>query len=140
MNLKTLLILAINKKMPKQARNTRQKELLDEEVNKFGAFFSAEELLSKAKKKDEKIGIATVYRFLKGLSDKRKIHSYTCCRKTIYSVDKRSHCHFICEKCGKVSHIDVSSIDFIKDRIKGSICHFQIDVTGICDDCKKKEK
>ena len=75
---------------------------------------------------------------IKDLSDKRQIHSYVCNRKTIFSKEDKSHCHFICKKCGKIEHIKVNSLDFIKNKINGSICHFQIDVTGLCDDCSKK--
>jgi Fe2+ or Zn2+ uptake regulation protein len=120
-------------------RQTKQKELLNEEIKKFNSFFTAEELLIKAKKKDLKLGIATVYRFLSDLVNKRQIHSYVCNRKTIYSTKDNSHCHFICEKCGKIEHIQVNSLDFIKNKIKGSICHFQIDVSGLCDKCFKSQ-
>ena len=119
-----------------KARNTKQKEILKEEIKKFNSFFTVEELLEKSKKKDPKIGIATIYRFLKELVKKRELHSYTCNRKTIYSIDKKSHSHFKCEKCGKTSHINIDSLDFIKNKIEGSICHFQMDVNGICKNCR----
>jgi Fe2+ or Zn2+ uptake regulation protein len=118
-------------------RQTKQKEILNEEIRKFNSFFTAEELLAKANKIDSNIGIATIYRFLSDLVNKRQIHSYTCNRKTIYSIQDNSHCHFICEKCGKVEHIQVDSLDFIRNKINGSICHFQIDVTGLCNKCSK---
>ena len=120
-------------------RQTKQKELLNEEVKKFNSFFTAEELLTKTNKRDSKLGIATVYRFLSDLLTKRQIHSYVCNRKTIYSTQNNSHCHFTCEKCGKVEHIHVNSLDFIKNNINGSICHFQIDVTGLCNQCSKNK-
>ena len=123
--------------MVKKSRQTKQKEVLDEVIKKFDSFFTAEELLTKVNKKDLKIGIATVYRFLKELVSKSQIHSYICNRKTIYSLENNSHCHFTCEKCGKVEHIKVDSLDFLKDKIEGSICHFQIDVSGICSSCRK---
>jgi len=123
--------------MVKKLRQTKQKELLDREVKKIKSFFTAEELLIKIKKKDSNLGIATVYRFLNDLVNKRQIHSYVCNRKTVYSIDKNSHCHFICQKCGKVEHIQVNSLDFIKNKINGSICHFQIDINGLCDKCSK---
>jgi Fe2+ or Zn2+ uptake regulation protein len=124
--------------MVKKLRQTKQKEIINEELKKFNSFFTAEELFIKANKKDSNFGIATVYRFLKDLSDKRQIHSYVCNRKTVYSTQDKSHCHFICENCGNVEHIQVSSLDFIKNKINGSICHFQIDITGLCDKCSKK--
>lgn len=129
------MIVIINKKM--KERLTKQKELLQEEINKINSFFTAEELLNKVNKKNKKIGIATIYRFLKNLTKKGKLHSYLCDRKTIYSIHKKSHCHFICEKCGKTEHIEIKNIDFIKNKIKNTICHFQIDISGICEKCKK---
>ena len=120
-----------------KSRQTKQKELLNEEVKHMDSFFTAEDVFAKINKKDKKLGIATIYRFLRNLVDTGQIHSYICNRKTIYSLDKESHCHFTCEKCKKVSHIEINSLDFIKNRINGSICHFQIDVFGTCSDCKK---
>lgn len=121
--------------MERKSRNTRQKELLTEEIKKLSSFFTADDLLSNANKRDGNIGIATVYRFLADLVKKRSIHSYTCNRKSLYSLKEGSHCHFICEKCGKTEHIHVKSLDFIKNQINGSMCHFQIDVVGICERC-----
>jgi len=123
--------------MERKSRNTKQKELLNEEVKKFNSFFTAEELLIRSKKKDSHLGIATIYRFLSDLTDKSKLHSYICNRKTIYSSQDNSHCHFTCKKCGKIEHIKVNSLDFIKNKINGQICHFQIDVTGLCKECSK---
>ncbi|HJO14566.1 MAG: transcriptional repressor [Candidatus Pacearchaeota archaeon] len=117
------------------SRNTRQKELIIEEIEKFNRFFNSEELFERVKNKDGKIGIATVYRVLKDLKGKHRLHSYVCDRKTIYSKDSRSHCHFRCEKCGEVSHVNVEKLDFLKKNFPGDICHVQIDVTGICPNC-----
>jgi len=68
------------------------------------------------------------------------LHSYFCGKKTIYSNDKNNHSHFICEKCGKTTHMNIDQIDFIKKKIKGSICHMQIDIYGICESCLEKGK
>ena len=82
--------------------------------------------------------MATVYRFLKKLSKEGKIHKYLCNRKTIYSSNIKSHCHFICETCGDVKHINLKKLDFLNKEVKGNICHFQIDISGICEQCKTK--
>ena len=115
-------------------RNTKQKKIIEECIMKMSSFFTVEELFQKVNKYDLKIGIATIYRYLRSLKNKRKIHSYLCNRKTVYSIDNKSHCHYVCQKCGKIKHFDVRTIDFLK--IKESICHFQIDVYGICNKCK----
>ncbi len=123
--------------MGRISRNTKQKELIKNELKSFKSFFAAEDLYKKVKNKDEKIGIATVYRMLNELSKGEKLHSYLCGNKTVYSTGSRNHFHFICEKCSKVSHIEVKNIDFIKKKIKRNICHMQIDIYGVCDNCAK---
>ena|SRR3989344_3453823 len=133
-----LLILIINKKMHKLSRQTSQKSILQTEAGKFKSFFTADELYQKIRRKDNRIGVATMYRFLRELRENNKIHSYMCNRKTIYSISEKNHCHFLCQQCGKVLHISVESIDFLKRNFKGEICHFQINVEGVCESCKAK--
>ncbi len=120
------------------SRKTNQKKLIEEEINYLSSFFDAEKLYKKVSKKDKNIGIATVYRFLKNLLKEGKIHSYVCNRKTIYSSNIKSHCHFICEDCGNIKHIDLKKLDFLQKEVKGDICHFQLDITGKCEKCQTK--
>ena len=118
-----------------KSRLTKQKEFLNEQLKDLGSFFTADDLHGKAKSKD--IGIATVYRFLNILVKEGKIHSYSCNRKTIYSTNKKNHCHFVCELCNSVKHIDLRKVDFLHKEVKGKICHFQVNITGICEKCQK---
>lgn len=126
--------------MVKQSRKTKQKELIRSEISTFPTLFTADELYDRIKKKDNTIGIATVYRFLKDLRKKKELHSYLCDRKMIYSREKNNHCHFICQKCESVTHFNIDKIDFLQTKIKGEICHFQIDVHGVCETCLNQEK
>lgn len=126
--------------MVKQSRKTKQKELIRSEISTFPTLFTADELYDRIKKKDNTIGIATVYRFLKDLRKKKELHSYVCDRKMIYSREKNNHCHFICQKCESVTHFNIDKIDFLQTKIKGEICHFQIDVHGVCETCLNQEK
>jgi Fe2+ or Zn2+ uptake regulation protein len=122
--------------MPRLPRQTAQKTLLRKELKNFDSFFTAEDLHEKVKSRN--IGISTVYRFLKELKNKNEIHNYICDRKSIYSKNKNNHCHFICQKCGKLAHIDIDSLDFLNNKIIGSICHFQVDIEGVCKYCQNK--
>jgi Fe2+ or Zn2+ uptake regulation protein len=118
-------------------RHTKQEEVLSEEIKKLTSFFTAEELFSKVHVRNTKIGIATVYRWLKFLVEQGEVHSYLCERKTIYSTNTKNHCHFCCELCGKKKHINLKNIGVLQEGIKGKMCHFQVDVTGICEECLK---
>lgn len=106
-------------------RWTRQKQMLTEELDKMKGFFSAEAFYEQVQKRDTKIGIATIYRFLK----ESELHAYMCDRRQVYSKQK-THCHFICERTGKIIHFDVDSIDFLKNKFKGSITSVQVEVRG----------
>ena len=123
--------------MAKDFRETKQKKILREELEKFDSFFTSEELHDKAKKRDARIGVATVYRFLANMKKMSRLHSYTCGRKAVYSGNLDSHCHFICQKCGKKMHITMDKLDFLRKNFKGRVCHFQIDISGICQECAK---
>ena len=119
-------------------RSTQQKKILRESVVAFNSFFNAEEVYTKVR--THKVGIATVYRFLKNMEEQGELHSFLCNRRTIYSTNKNNHCHFTCEKCGKVKHLPAKNLDFLPVGIEGEVCHIQIDVTGICKECKGKRK
>ena len=86
-------------------RTTTQKKQIDSSLGSFSAFFTAEELLKKVQGVKSKVGLATIYRFLKKKVESGELHSYQCDRRTIYSLDTRSHCHFHCEECGNISHM-----------------------------------
>jgi len=124
--------------MIKKSRKTKQKEIIEESASKIDGFFTAEDLFKTVKKKDFNVGIATVYRVLKDLKEKNKVHSYNCNRKALYSNKKISHCHYICERTGKITHFNIDSLDFLKeiqDKIPGTISSFQLEIRGTCEKC-----
>ena len=124
-----------------QTRKTTQKIIIQKELDTIDTFFTAEDLLQKIQKKHTHIGIATIYRFLNDLKNSNLLYSYTCDRRQVYSKQKKSHCHFICEKTGKTTHFEIDSLDFLKNKIPGTIKSFQLEIRGICkNDCTKCSK
>lgn len=119
-------------------RNTKQKETINKEIKKIKSFFTAEDLYDKLKSTNPNIGLATIYRHLKKLREDKDIFSYTCEGKRIYSKENKSHCHFTCEETGKIIHFDIDSLDFLKNKIPGTISSFQIEIKGVCKECAKK--
>jgi len=120
-----------------KSRNTKQKETITKELESLNGMFDADKLYDKVKIKDKSVGIATIYRYLKEMKSEGELYSYICNRRTIYSKGKNSHCHFICEKTGKIIHFEIDNIDFLKNKIPGNITSFQIEVKGVCDECSK---
>jgi len=124
-----------------QKRNTRQKDIIQKKLEGIDTFFNAEELWEAVKKEQKNVGIATIYRFLNEMKQNNLIYSYKCNRRTVYSKQNKSHCHFVCESTGKIIHFNIDSLDFLKDKIPGSIKSFQLEVRGICKDkCRKCSK
>jgi len=126
--------------MERRSRKTIQKELIEKTVSSINSFFTAEDIYKLIKKEDSKIGIATIYRFLNNLRKKNKIYSYICDRKTLFSKEKNSHCHYTCEKTGKIIHFEIDNLEFLKEikrKIPGTIKSIQLEVKGICDGCVK---
>ena len=122
-------------------RSTRQKQYIQKKLDEIDAFFNAEDLLEAAKKENKKIGIATIYRFLNELKKDNLIYSYRCNRRTVFSNQNKSHCHFICENTGKIIHFRIDSLDFLKNKIPGTIKSFQLEVKGTCNEkCKTCQK
>lgn len=116
-------------------RTTQQLEALQEATKQLRDFFDAQTLHEQAQKHDEEIGIATVYRYLKDATSQGDLHKYRCNNRSVYTTQKKSHCHFICEKTGQVTHFELESIDFLTDKVPGSIKSIQIEVKGECEDC-----
>lgn len=116
--------------MSKVNRLTKQKEELTKIVKSFSSFFGVKEIQTRTE-----LPLATIYRYLKEQVENGTLHTYRCNGKSIYSTKKRSHCHFICEETGKVTHFDIDNLDFIQDKIPGSIESFQIEVRGVCPKC-----
>jgi Fe2+ or Zn2+ uptake regulation protein len=121
-------------------RNTKQKEVIQKELDGIDVFFTSDELHKKVAEHNKHIGIATIYRFLNERKKENKVYSYICDNKSVYSKNKNSHCHFVCEKTGKVIHFTIDSLDFLKNKIPGSIKSFQIEVKGICNTCVPEKK
>ncbi|MFT4250244.1 MAG: Fur family transcriptional regulator [Candidatus Woesearchaeota archaeon] len=119
-----------------RSRTTKQYQTLKEAINKCSTFFDVPELLAAANKLDTDISQATVYRFVKAEVEANNLFAYRCGSSRVFTKNKQSHCHFICENSGKVIHFDVDNIDFLKDKIPGKISSFQIEVRGVCNDCK----
>ena len=113
------MILILNNTMTKTSRKTKQKDLINKEINKFKTFFKAEDLYKKIRTIDKNIGLATIYRALKELRKNKKIHSYTCENKLVYSKENKSHCHFICEETGEL-YKNESKLYACSNQIVGS--------------------
>lgn len=122
-------------------RNTKQRELILNIINKSYSHFNAYEVYGLCKEKIPNISLGTVYRNLNSLVEDKCIRLIK-----IDDVSQRydriddKHAHFICIRCGIIK--DVHDRYFEDDfSIDGNmVIDYEIDFKGICNECLKREE
>ena len=126
-------------------RNTIQRALVLETVNKLQNHATADEIYEAIISEHPNISRATVYRNLKLLSEMGEIR-----RLEIPGGPDRfdprvhNHCHVKCEKCGRLFDVDMDYISGLENNIRDShgfdFTGYDIIFRGICPECKEKPK
>ena len=127
--------------------NTKQKTILLEVLEKNQHHVTAEDIISILHREGEKVGRATVYRFLRELEENGKVKKYTLGEKNTayyqYVGDNpcNGHYHLMCDVCGKLEHLDHSVTDAFAESAKNSF-GFEIDCRKTvfyvkCKECTK---
>ncbi|KQQ99396.1 Fur family transcriptional regulator [Deinococcus sp. Leaf326] len=84
-------------------RSTRQRDVISRVLDTAEGPLGVAEVLGRAQGDLPGLGIATVYRTLKLLTDQGRIHPVTLDGETLYEASGRGHHHhFSCTACGKV--------------------------------------
>jgi Fur family ferric uptake transcriptional regulator len=123
-------------------RLTRQRQLVLEILENSPGHLDAEMVLAKAKERDKRIGIATVYRTLAlfkqlGLAEE---HSLGEDHGHFEAANKeKPHFHFACLKCGKIIEFESPQVM----RLAQSMCvkkglrvvEVNLDFRGFCAKC-----
>jgi Fur family ferric uptake transcriptional regulator len=128
----------------KGRRITTQRKLLFDLLAESGEHIDAGELYVKAREKDPRISLATVYRNLSLFKGAGLVKEHTFIEgHHHYEVKgKKGHQHLVCLGCGKVTEFKSPLVAKLKDEA-GRANGFDIkDVTvyleGYCTDCRKK--
>jgi Fur family transcriptional regulator, ferric uptake regulator len=133
-----------------QTRGLRQSSRRDRVVEAFlnlKGHTSAEELLSHVRKADNRIGLTTVYRTLKlltecGMAVERKFN------RQVSSFEPnrlgKHHDHLICLKCGRIVEFENKTIENLQENVARNhsfhITHHILDLYGYCLDCSSPGK
>ena len=122
-------------------RNTIQRSLVFEAVNKLQCHATADEIYEAIVKDHPNISRATVYRNLKLLSDSGEIRKLD----VPGGADRfdhlcHDHCHVKCVKCGRIFDVDMEYITGLEKNIKDNhgfmFTGYEILFRGICPDCQ----
>ena len=126
-------------------RNTIQRSLVFEAVNKLQSHATADEIYEKLVTEHPNVSRATVYRNLKLLSETgyiRKIEIPGGADRFDHMC--HDHCHVKCEKCGRVFDVDMEYITGIEKNIKDDrgfkFTGYDILFRGVCPDCQGSQK
>jgi Fur family ferric uptake transcriptional regulator len=122
----------------RRLNTTAQREAIVEQFLRTRDHISIDELLTKVRKRQPKVGYATVYRTLKllvdsGLAVERQFGD----GQARYEVVGDHHDHLICVKCGLILEFEDTEIERLQDRIAHRLGGFTVlrhrhELYGLC--------
>ena len=106
-------------------------------------------LLEEIKRRELNISRATLYRCLDLLVESGVLKKITVDDKNppcyqLCEHDDHNHFHLVCEKCGKLIHLDCEKIEELVEHIEEDH-HFKVNPSrvvlyGLCEKCRLKEE
>jgi Fur family ferric uptake transcriptional regulator len=122
-------------------RVTRQRLLVADALAAVGRQVSAQDLYARLRRRDPRIGRATVFRTLEALvaagvarrlEQDGHVYGYVACRP-------EHHHHLACDRCGRVEEIEEGYIRPVADRVAAdlgfTIDDARLDFYGLCAVC-----
>ncbi len=130
-----------------RGRNTRQKRVVEDMLDRHEDFVSAQELHLLIRQAGESVSLATVYRILQsyqqdGLVDVLR----TADGEALYRkcADPGHHHHLVCRVCGAAEEVQAPTVEKWADRIAAehgfTDIEHTIEVFGLCPRCTKKHR
>jgi Fur family transcriptional regulator, ferric uptake regulator len=125
-------------------RQSSQRDRVAETFLSQKGHVSAEELLAKVRIKDQRVGLATIYRTLKlltecGLAVERKFNRQVSTFEP--SRLGQHHDHLVCLGCGKIMEFENKNIETLQEEVAREhaffIAHHVLDLYGYCLECSK---
>lgn len=121
---------------------TDQRLAILEVLSRGRAHVSAQEVFENVKPKYKEIGFATVYRFLKQLSEREFVTEVRMgSLPARYELTpKAHHDHLTCSKCGKIVEFenrDIEDLQILVAKNNGfQLTGHVLELYGICPDCQ----
>jgi Fur family ferric uptake transcriptional regulator len=111
----------------KRLNTTTQREVIVDHFLRTSDHISIEELLARVRKRQQKVGYATVYRTLKllvdaGLAVERQFGD----GQARFEVVGDHHDHLICAKCGLILEFEDDEIERLQERIAQRLGGFSV--------------
>jgi Fur family ferric uptake transcriptional regulator len=129
----------------KNLKITGQRKLILDAFLRNEEHISAEELYDQLKKDYPGIGLATIYRTLKLLSEcglANEIHFSEGVTRYEHRFGHEHHDHLICLSCGKYIEVVDPEIEELQARLAKKnnfrILRHRMEIYGICQECSEK--
>ena len=129
--------------LDKGLKSTRQREAILDEFLRVGSHISTEELYLRLRRKNPRIGYATVHRTLKlfaecGIAEQRHFGDGQA-RYEASDLDEH-HDHLICVTCGKIVEFEDPRIERLQEEVARqhgfSIERHRLELYGCCESCR----
>jgi Fur family ferric uptake transcriptional regulator len=127
-------------------KSTAQRDTIAKVFLATQRHISVEELYQEVKRRNPRIGYATVYRTLKlltecGIAVERHFRDGEA---RYESGQKSHHDHLICEACGKIVEFEEPRIESLQEEIARQLSFrltgHKMELYGLCRDCQKARK
>ncbi len=136
----------LNSYLEKQTlKQTRQRKVVVEEFLSLDRHVDAEDLHGIVRKRDPKVGLATVYRTLNllkeaGLADQKSFRD----GRSVFEIHRpdHHHDHLVCLDCGKIMEFENDEIENLQEKVAEGLgfklTGHRLDLYGHClrRDCK----
>ena len=129
-------------------RMTQQRKLIVEEVYSHHDHFDADELMEHLQEliSQRKVSRPTVYRTLSELVEAGLLRKMSLGGRSVFEHDYGypRHDHLHCQVCNRLIEFQSSDLERIRDQVakqhEFQVVGHRLFVTGICSECRKRQK
>ena len=123
-------------------RNTNQRQLILEFIERSLTHPTAEQVFQAVRKKLPRISFGTVYRNLDILEKQGSITGLKYSKEHVrYQAGPDDHYHFVCEHCDKIENLEMNEMVDLNSQVAKrhslTVNKHSLFFYGLCEDCKK---
>ena len=125
------------------ARRSRQREAILNYLQSTASHPTAYSIYEVVRKEIPNISLGTVYRNLRLLKQEKMILELDLAGSlSRFDANTGRHCHFRCERCGRIFDVDESVDSKCDERVARKtgfkVTHHVLEFRGLCRDCQLK--